>query len=415
MKLKLITCSVALSVAASTTFAATADSLKLELDKLKASQVALEKQVEALKTGKGKEGGSVHMGPIGGGMIAGQSSRFGRDLQMLGLLQKAGKDAPRLTIGGNLEADVVYGRNVADGSSIYNSQGYVKGQNASAIFLDTARLDLLAKLNDWAFVDWQLDFASGADTRSGYLTIGNLDKSPVYLSAGKYFPYFGDFGGHVYNNPLSTDYFRISSAVGAIALGYSQDNLNVSAALFKSKRANVTQVKDWTLQANYSFKVGQVKAKVGAGYVADITGHALSDITAQNTLDALPAANVSAKMAVGPVSFKVNYAQTTKDVNRTDMQDKKVSAYNIQAGYSTTIIKPIDFSVSYSATKNLNGVVTSNKQFKNQVLVGAGVAVMPGAYVSLEYGNIAQYANPTLESSDTNRYSVLTLDFWLTF
>jgi hypothetical protein len=409
MKLKLITSSVALSLAASTAFAATADSLKLELDKLKASQAALEKQVAMLKTSGGKEGGPVHVGPVGGGMIAGQSSRFGRDLQMLKLLQKAGKDAPRLTIGGNMELDATYTR---DSGGPYNTSGYTKDKNSSSIYVDTARLDFLAKLNDWALVDIQYDIAS--KLRSGYLTIGNLDKSPIYFSIGQYFPYFGDFGGHTYNNPLTTDYFRISSATGAAALGFSQGGLNISAALFKSKRSNVTHVNDWTLQANYSFKAGPVKAKVGAGYVADITSHSLRSITAKNTLDALPAANVSAKMAMGPVSFKVNYAQTTKDVKRTDNQDKKVSAYNIQAGYSTTIIKPVDFSVSYSATKNVDRVDTSGtNQFKNQILVGAGVSVLPSTYVSLEYGNIAQYESTT--SDKTNRYSVLTLDFWLTF
>ncbi|ODN43712.1 LbtU family siderophore porin [Piscirickettsia litoralis] len=424
MKLKLITCSVALSLAASTAFAATADSLKLELDKLKASQAALEKQVEALKTGKGKEGGAVHFGRVGGGKITSQSSRFGRDLGMLKLLKKAGEDAPRFTLGGILEADISYGKDTtaADsgvaGDGIYNTNGYAEGQTASSIYLDTVRLDILAKLNDWVLVDWQLDIAKSSPLRTGFVTFGNLSKSPVYFSLGKIVPYFGDFGGHTYNNPLSTDYFRISKGKLAGTLGYYQDNLNISASVFETDRGTAADnhVNDWTLQANYAFKVGQVKAKVGAGYVRDITGHALRGMTAKDTKDPLPAANISAKMAVGPVSFKVNYAQTLKDVARTvTTESKKVSAYNLQAGYSTKIIKPVDFSISYSGTKNANGTTSSKSQFKNLILVGAGVSVLPSTYISLEYGNMAQYADPTSASSDTNRYSVLTLDFWLTF
>ncbi|ODN41790.1 LbtU family siderophore porin [Piscirickettsia litoralis] len=442
MKYKLLVSAVTILVISSVSGFA-AQPLQLQIDQIKAQQQQLQQQLAQLQ-GNSSSGGLVYVGEVGGKLISAKSSRFGRDLGLLKSLQKAGNQAPLLTLGGVLEANASYGRSVLPNSDdkILSTNGFAANQNSSSVWLDTARLDVLARINDWVNTDLQLDLHKSTVLRTGVLTIGNLNESPMYFTLGKMYPYFGDFSGHntSTNYPLTTNYFRIKAISGA-SLGFYQSGLNSSLTVFKNQAqltqagttpivysaSNNNHINDWIFNTNYSFNVNNIKAKVGVGYIADLTNVSDSSIARgqifEKNGEQLPAWNMSGQLAIGPISFKANYAQTTKEIARTGGGELK--GYNLQAGYKFNWVKPIDILLGYSALKNTDYLIqpnltsgtvnslTSEPGLKNQWLLGIRAKLLRNTWGALEFARVGQYSS--LTSDDTSHYNIVTADFYVKF
>lgn len=415
--------------------------LQLQINQLKAQQTQLQQQVANLQ-GQGQTAGAVHVGPVGGELISANEFN-GRGLDLLKSLAKAGNNAPLLTIGGTLEADVQYNRQGTTGEDPaglkYKTNASGGTNSSSAAYLDTARLDVLAHINDWVNGEISYDLnGSGSNLHTGSLLIGNLNQLPVYGQIGKFYPDAGLFGlasDDVYASSLVKYYFR-PGAQNGVSVGFYKAGLHTALTAFKtsttvtpSNIANGNQATgNWAAQADYTFNAGQVNATVGAGYVSNIV--ATNDnlaVTGSDSNDRLPMANISGKVGIGPFDILATYAQTLKSVKHTDSTNSKLKAFDVEGAYHFQMIKPMTVMLGYSRTYNFDklsaidfgtaadgsaaGAAGLGK--KDQWLLGVNSEVFKNTTVGLEYARVSQFNNTT--NSDVSHYNVLTADMTVKF
>ncbi|QGP52767.1 hypothetical protein PsalMR5_00156 [Piscirickettsia salmonis] len=435
MKVKMIVAAVAVAgLTATAANAADNGKLQLQISQLKAQQTQLQQQVANLQ-GQGQTTGAVHVGAVGGELIS-ENNYDGRGLDLLKSLAKAGSNAPLLTIGGTLEADAQMNRNGTVGGN--NKSGdpaglnYVQnGGSQSAFYLDTARLDILAHINDW--VNGELSYNLNGDVNSDKLNtasllVGNLNQLPVYGQIGKFYPDAGLFelaSDDVYSSSLVKRYFRPDAQNGA-SVGFYKAGLHTSLTAFKTSTeqtnvANYNQAtSDWSAQADYTFNAGQVNATVGAGYLSNMV-NTNDNFTATGAgtgtqKDRLPMANVSAKIGFGPFEALATYAQTLKGLANTTDSTTKIKAFDLEGAYHFQAVKPMTVMLGYSRTYGLDKLTTvvdaSGNNKKDQWLLGVNSEVFKNTTVGLEYARVGQLDSA---GTDTNRYNVLTADMTVKF
>lgn len=115
-----------------------------------------------------------------------------------------------------------------EGQAIYDAD-YQGGDNGS-ISLSTAEIDIVPMVSTWASGFFSLDYdSSPASTgarnpvstiylKRGFVTIGNLDKSPIYFSLGQMYPAFGRYSSAMLTAPLTLSMMRILAPT--MNLGY---------------------------------------------------------------------------------------------------------------------------------------------------------------------------------------------------
>ncbi|OAJ34691.1 LbtU family siderophore porin [Piscirickettsia salmonis] len=439
MKVKMIVAAVAVAgLTATAANAADNGKLQLQINQLKAQQTQLQQQVANLQ-GQGQTAGAVHVGAVGGELIS-ENNYDGRALDLLKSLAKAGSNAPLLTIGGTLEADAQMNRNgtVGSGSTSGDPAGlnYVQnGGSQSAFYLDTARIDILAHVNDWVNGEISYDLNGDSGLHTGSLLVGNLNQLPVYGQIGKFYPDAGLFelaSDDVYSSNLVKRYFRPDAQNGA-SVGFYKAGLHTSLTAFKTSdpQNNVTNynqaTSDWSAQADYTFNAGQVNATVGAGYVSNIVA-ANDNFTGAgagvNADDRLPMANLSAKVGFGPFEVLATYAQTLKGMANTTGGTTKLKAFDLEGAYHFQAVKPMTVMLGYSRTYGFDkvgvvdaGSIDANGQViggnkKDQWLLGVNSEVFKNTTVGLEYARVGQLDST---GTDTNRYNVLTADMTVKF
>ncbi|RNC79114.1 LbtU family siderophore porin [Piscirickettsia salmonis] len=432
MKVKMIVAAVAVAgLTATAANAADNGKLQLQINQLKAQQTQLQQQVANLQ-GQGQTTGAVHVGAVGGELIS-ENNYDGRGLDLLKSLAKAGSNAPLLTIGGTLEADAQMNRNgnVGSGSTSGDPSGlnYTDGTSSSAFYLDTARIDILAHVNDWVNGEISYDLNGDSGLHTGSLLVGNLNQLPVYGQIGKFYPDAGLFelaSDDVYSSSLVKRYFRPDAQNGA-SVGFYKAGLHTSLTAFKTSTeqtnvANYNQAtSDWSAQADYTFNAGQVNATVGAGYVSNIVGANAnfvvndSTITTTATADRLSMANVSAKVGFGPFEVLGTYAQALKGLTSSAGGTAKLKAFDLEGAYHFQAMKPMTVMLGYSRTYNFDkvGLVdASGNNKKDQWLLGVNSEVFKNTTVGLEYARVGQLDST---GTDTNRYNVLTADMTVKF
>ncbi len=128
-----------------------------------------------------------------------------------------GPAGPMLMVSGKVEGQGIY-------SSTFNST------HTSKIDLSAAELDLIPIINSWAggFVSFKYDNSqapnmpltnnSRVHVDQGYLTFGNLNRSPIYLTIGQFYIPFGNYSSLMISSPMTQQIFQTRAR--AVELAY---------------------------------------------------------------------------------------------------------------------------------------------------------------------------------------------------
>ncbi len=104
----------------------------------------------------------------------------------------------------------------------------------SDITLATAEVDVNAKLNDYAsgkiVLLWEEDETEPVDVDEGYIMLGNTDKFPLYLKAGRMYVPFGNFETNFISDPLTLELGEIQES--AVLAGFYYKGIDFSVYAF---------------------------------------------------------------------------------------------------------------------------------------------------------------------------------------
>lgn len=327
------------------------------------------------------------------------------------LLQQQALYPATATLGGSLSAAAqTWNGSQLDhtiGQSTYPTSG-------SAIAATGAELDFLANITSWSQTFATLNGGLDGYTTNfseGFITIGNLRKTPWYATLGETYLPFGDFPGNglVANTP-ETNAFK-SAELGQLDLGFGRDGFNMVLALFKG----ASGLNDFVYSAQYTATLKRWTLSAGAGYLNDIR-YSGNDIAAaydlsnsrDNTLsDELkggrnPAVNLNSTVnytltATQSLSGAAEWSTTTHSAIVVDQEPGKMQAWTLTGSYNTLVLhSSTTFALSYSATLHMDAVPlqlpgpvnqtnVSAAGMRNQWLAYAESELYPNVYVGPEF------------------------------
>ncbi len=260
------------------------------------------------------------------------------------------------------------------------------GKTVSEAGIHSAQFSLMANMGDWVtaysefLYDPQQSFGGGTITdlnrnqvqlRQGYITIGNLDKSPFYFTLGKMATPFG-LTDTVNPFTASTTWHAFGGLAYGVMLGYSENGLNVRAELVQGgaqfRAANVpiegtsvpSKLNNYVLDGSYTFSLGDGNdtAMIGASYErgsAYCQNYPVFHFIPCDEEN--PAWAVYSKLTVGQFTFIGEFNKTTDlwpgtfnpHPDLSQFAASKVSSIGLGGKYETSINgKRIDYSLEYS-------------------------------------------------------------------
>lgn len=376
------------------------EKLEKENKELKQEVAALKVQSQSSAEGEKREQPATDADPLGIPVVAVNSPLSYRMLdpttsinnkqEILLKARQSGELADNtVTLGGAVTAIADYWHsNTADkfGYLMRHPTANNQQQNdVSEAVIHSAQLSVTATLGDWitAYAEMLYDpeqsFGAGTITaldrnqvqlRKGYVVLGNLDKSPVYLTLGKMATPFG-LTDTV--NPFTAS--TVWHAFGGLAYGakltYADNGLNLSFEAVQGgaqfRGANVpnagtsvpSKLNNYVVDANYTYEFAEDGyAMIGGSYERGSAYCQPFPVVHFNACnEPNPAWAAYGKLRSGAFLVMGEYAKTTKEwpgtFNPTPPLDvfaaSKVTSFGIGGKYSFAMNeKPTDLSLEFS-------------------------------------------------------------------
>lgn len=271
-------------------------------------------------------------------------------------------DRSALTVGGALEGQFLTGLES-------------KKHADTDLDLTRAELDLLANINPWvtglvtvAYDNAPLLPSPGglrvANSRfflsRGFVTVGNLNQTPVYGTFGQIYVPFGRYASNLLSPPVTLKLGRTTGR--ALLLGYDQQGLNASIYTFHGDGFDRdTGLNQWGVNLSYKRAYQDYKVNVGASYIANIVDakgmrQEWVKCGSRGVMGALvkrvPAMDFHGEFSKGPYDLFAEYVGATESFNPEDLNfhyhGARPQAAHLELTYHPKMVKPSTISGGYS-------------------------------------------------------------------
>ncbi len=299
---------------------------------------------------------------------------------------------------------------------------------SSQLALTSLNVDAMSDVNDWVQIFTSLKMISDTTSHAAptsqfnkaFVTVGNLDKTPFYLTMGKVYIPFGVFGG---NGPWSVElnraYFRANETPQFI-VGFFQDGLSSSFSVFKDSARDTAP--NFAYNINYAYTINSDWSyAVGASYMNDIIGASQTAIGGAYTSDDIdhghginPAIDLNAQVSYLIYTLSGEYNQTLKDNYAgsgaapgapAGTNIGKTKAWYVSGSATPVLLqKPTTFMVTYSGAAGIDGIPvglsndlsngpTASYGLKQAWILGVSRPVIKNIIVGVEYNRATTYRN----------------------
>lgn len=234
------------------------------------------------------------------------------------------------------------------------------------------------------------------DWRKYYVTIGDLDVFPMYLTFGKKTVSFGNFDSYgPFTHSHSAHYFWAQNDDDPLfELGYYNHGWHATATLIKNDRglrvvnapAGEDGYENFALNVTKEFTVGDIhRFKLGGGYLrGTIYDSVLAHhppVQGLSDRDWSPAWNVNGLYSVGSFDFMGEFTRT---IEKWPATDAHVHALTLQGRYLDYIWKfPTIYSLSYS--QGIQGDSGDEWERMDQLVAGLEMRIHPNVSIGAEY------------------------------
>jgi len=360
------------------------------------------------------------------GFVSAEMSNTELEQEIKALKEKLEKDK-----GSTIDALKSINELIGISGCIEIEAGQIKGydnEDESDITLATVELGIDVDLNDWItghiLLLWEEDDTEPVDLDEGTITLGNLDKFPLYLTAGKMYVPFGNFESSMISDPLTLEIAETRES--ALLVGFEQEGFYASVYAFNGnidEDGDDNEVKCYGANAGYGFENDDMGLDIGIGWMnsiadSDSIGDALADENA--TLDDYEAGIAAhAVLTVGHLCLIGEYIAALDDIDYNVYDDSgafsgsdsmdKPKAWNIEAGYTMDVQgKETTFAIAYQGTDDMWGALPEKRY-----LVSAGVALAENVGLAVEYAHDEDYDEDE-EGTDDDAQTItiqLSLEF----
>ncbi|MCK5778516.1 MAG: LbtU family siderophore porin [Rhodospirillales bacterium] len=213
-----------------------------------------------------------------------------------------------------------------------------------------------------------------------FATLGNTEKFPLYLQAGKWAVPFGGFDTDMNADPLTQSLGEVKEA--AILGGVAYEGMALEAYLYNGdtqKGGESDKIDQFGLAASYDSEAGDVAYTVGAGYINNMAdSDALTDTlggsaTAINKY--VSGADIHGDISFSNVTLRAGYMTALKSFQSGEVafngQGAKPAAWHVEAAYATSIMgHDTTFAATAQGTKEALALGLPEQRYGAAVTVG---------------------------------------------
>jgi hypothetical protein len=238
------------------------------------------------------------------------------------------------------------------------------GVDSSDVTLAKAEVYFDAKPNEYLSTHIQFIYEDdGTETISldeAFAIIGNSEKTPTYLQAGKWAVPFGGFDTAMSTDPLTKTLGETAEA--ALLVGYSKNGFTLEGYGYNGdtqKSGDDDKIDQFGLHGSFETEVSGNTFSIGAGYLSNISdsGTITDNVTGGTALaDYVPGWEAHGSLTTGPFVFYGGY-MTAKDSFASgelafNSQGAQPAAWNLEAAYVTEIMtKETTLAVTMQASE----------------------------------------------------------------
>ena len=326
---------------------------------------------------------------------------------------------PIVDLSGGVEAQVL-------GQKPYS------GAKTTDADLTRAEIDVGANINTWAtgymaIVYDDLPPADGVGPRvsnsniyldKGFITIGNLSRTPFYSTIGQIYVPFGRYSSYMLTSPLTKDLGRLQER--AVVLGYDQNygTTELSASTFAfngdSYTSNPNKIDNPGADIQYKFNGDSWNWSLGASYInniADSLGMQANGATTgfggfgetggnEQLQHAIPAYDLRGSVGFGHFSLLGEYVNTFHEFSQQDLtfnnHGAQPSALDVEAAYNFPVFdKPSSIAVGYGMSKEALALLIPQKRY----ITAFNISVWKDTVETIEYRHDMNYGGSTATGS----------------
>jgi len=306
---------------------------------------------------------------------------YNLDLNLLKLRQQMDKqytdaclpvpNSPMLMLSGKIEGQGIY-------SSPYNG-----AYSTSKIDLSSAELDVIPTIGPWASGYAALTYDNSAVpntplaansrvfVKRAFLTFGNLNRFPIYMTLGQFDVPFSDYGTYMISDVLAADIFQTRAR--ALLVGYQgASGKGPYARVFAFNGDTNTHrndnINNVGASAGYSFSQGIYSGELGMSGIVNVAdslsmqstgaptafqGFSVATRPSPEVLQRqVPGAAIHANFGIGPFGGMARYVEATSSFDTQDMtfngRGARPQALDAELYYNFHVLsKPTVFSVAY--------------------------------------------------------------------
>jgi len=280
------------------------------------------------------------------------------------------------------------------------------GENFNSFDVSSVELGLDIKATDWASGHILVKYEEDGDDDEftideATITLGDTEKFPLYLTAGKFYMPFGNFETNMIQDPLTLQIGEIhdtGAAIGFEANGFT-------AAAYGYKGMNEADVSDpnydpdggytdmgYGFMAGYGYKKDDISFKGGLSWtsnMADSDG-AIADAFDEAGLDAISetvsgfGAHIGA--GLGPVSFIGEYVTALDEFALTEIEflgnGAEPEAWTLELAYTVELQnRETVFAIGWQETDEAVAIGLPESRY----IASAGMEIIPHTILTLEY------------------------------
>jgi len=282
-----------------------------------------------------------------------------------------------LTISGTIEVEA---------SSVEDFDG----TKEEDIALATADFGIEAKLVDWAVGTLALTWDDEEDkitVDEAFITLGGTEEIPASLKAGRFYLPFGVFETAAISDPLTLEAFETRE--DAVMAGFTMAGFSGGLYVFNgdtNEGGGDEKIEHFGAHLGYSLEDDHFEINSQLGYLSSIVD---SDTLGEELdLEADYVGGIAAQASISAFGVTVSgeYITAVEDYTPADGGEGKPAAYHLEAGYEVELGLPLQFAVSYSATKDLAAILPESR-----VAAVVGVELIEGLGFKVEYRHDQDY------------------------